>query len=102
MVIGRKAERARIDALLEAGRRGRTGTLVVAGEPGIGKTALLESAVAAAAGMRVLRVTAVEAEAALPFAGLHALLRPLVDLLPRLEPPQEHALRVALALATGD
>src|SRR5579859_923600 len=102
MVIGRKAERARIEALLEAGRRGRTGTLVVAGEPGIGKTALLEDAVALAAGMRVLRLTAVEAESALPFGGLHAVLRPLVDRLPGLDEPQERALRVALALAAGD
>jgi DNA-binding CsgD family transcriptional regulator len=102
VVIGREAERARIDALLEAGRRGRTGGLVVSGEPGIGKTALLEDAVARAAGMRVLRLTAVESESTLPFAGLHALLRPLVELLPRLEEPQEQALRIALALTTGD
>jgi DNA-binding CsgD family transcriptional regulator len=102
MVIGREVERARIDALLEAGRRGRTGVLVVVGEPGIGKTALLEDTVERAAGMRVLRLTAVEAESALPFAGLHALLHPLVALLPRLEQPQEQALRVALALTTGD
>jgi DNA-binding CsgD family transcriptional regulator len=52
--------------------------------------------------MHVLRFTAVEAEASLPFAGLHALLRPLLELLPRLEGPQEQALRVALALAAGD
>ncbi len=102
MVVGRDAERARIDDLLEAGRRGRTRALVVAGDPGIGKTALLEDAVGRAAGMRVLQLTAVEAESALPYAGLHALLRPLVNLLPRLEEPQERALRVALALATGD
>ncbi len=75
---------------------------MVVGEPGIGKTALLEDAVERASGMRVLSFTAVEAEAALPFAGLHALLRPLLELMPRLEEPQERALRVALALAAGD
>jgi DNA-binding CsgD family transcriptional regulator len=101
VVIGREHERARIDALLEAGRRGRTGTLVVAGEPGIGKTALLEDACERAAGLRVLKVTAAEAESSLPFAGLHALLQPLSDLFSRLEEPQERSLRIALALAEG-
>ncbi|HZQ82647.1 MAG TPA: AAA family ATPase [Gaiellaceae bacterium] len=102
MLVGRDAERARIDALLEAGRRGRTGTLVLVGEPGIGKTALLDDAVAAATGMRTLRVTAVEAESTLPFAGLHALLLPLADSFAQLDPPQERALRLALALDDGD
>ncbi len=100
-LLGRESERARIDALLEAAKRGRTGVLVVSGEPGIGKTALLDDACADAAGMRVMRVTGVEAEATLPFAGLDALLRPLVGLLSRLEDPQERALRVALALSEG-
>src|SRR5690242_18713310 len=52
--------------------------------------------------MRVLAVAAVEAESRLPYAGLDALLRPLRNLLPRLDAPQEQALRVALALAEGD
>src|SRR5438067_216673 len=95
-------ERARIDALLEAARRGRTGSLVVSGEPGIGKTALLEHACARAAGMRVFALTAAEGESALAFAGLHALLRPLAHLFGRLEAPQGRSLRVALALADGD
>jgi DNA-binding CsgD family transcriptional regulator len=101
VLVGREQERARIDELLEAGRRGRTRTLVVSGEPGIGKTALLEDACARAGGARVLRVTGVEAESAIPFAGLDALLRPLTGLLPKLDPPQERAVRVALALAEG-
>jgi len=102
VLVGREVERARIDALLEAGRRGRTGTLVLVGQPGIGKTALLDDAHARAAGMRTLRVTAVEAESALPFAGLHALLLPLIESLGRLESPQARALRIALALDEGD
>ena len=100
-LLGRERERARVDALLEAAKRGRTGVLVLAGEPGIGKTALLDDACAGAAGMRVLRVTGVEAEATLSFAGLDALLRPLAGLLSRLDDPQERALRVALALLEG-
>ena len=91
MLVGRDSERARIEALLEAARRGRTGTLVIAGEPGIGKTALLDDAGELAAGMRVLAVAAVEAESRLPYAGLDALLRPLRNLLPRLDAPQEQA-----------
>jgi DNA-binding CsgD family transcriptional regulator len=102
VLVGREAERAHIDALFEAGRRGRTGTLVLVGEAGIGKTALLDDAAARATGMRTLRITAVEAESTLPFAGLHALLLPLVELFRGLEPPQERALRVALALDEGD
>src|SRR5438445_10907794 len=102
MVVGRQAERARIRALLEAARRGRTGVLVLVGEPGIGKTALVDDACANTGGMRVLRATAVESESTLPFAGLSALLRPLLDLLPRLEDPQARSLRVALALSEGD
>jgi DNA-binding CsgD family transcriptional regulator len=102
VLVGREAERARVEALLEAGRRGRTGTLVVVGEPGIGKTALLSDARERAVGMRVLGLTGVEAESTLPYAGLDALLRPLRELFSRLEEPQARELRVALALAEGD
>jgi DNA-binding CsgD family transcriptional regulator len=102
VVVGRELERARIRALLEAARRGRTAVLVLVGEPGIGKTALLDDACSSTSGMRVLRATAAESESTLSFAGLHALLRPLLDLLPRLGEPQARALRVALSLNDGD
>jgi DNA-binding CsgD family transcriptional regulator len=102
VLIGRRPECARIDALLEAARRGRAGVLALAGEPGIGKTALLDEACARADGMLVLRVTGVESESTLPFAALHSLLRPLLQLLPRLDSPQERSLRLALALDDGD
>jgi DNA-binding CsgD family transcriptional regulator len=101
-VIGREGERVRVEALLEAARRGRTGVLVVAGEPGIGKTTLLDDACARVVGMRVLKATGVESESTLPFAGLHALLRPLLPLLERLDEPQQRALAIALALRDGE
>ena len=96
-MVGRDRERVRIGALLEAARRGRAGTLVVVGEPGIGKTALLDDACTGAAGMRVLQLVAVEAESTLPFAGLHSLLRPLADLMARLDRSYARALRAAVA-----
>jgi DNA-binding CsgD family transcriptional regulator len=99
MLHGRSAEIARIDELLAAARAGRSGALVVRGEPGVGKTALLDYAAAAAAGMRVLRGTGIESEAELPFAALQLLLRAGLDQLDVLPPPQAGALRGAFGLA---
>ncbi|MGP3921151.1 LuxR C-terminal-related transcriptional regulator [Nonomuraea sp. 10N515B] len=93
MLHGRQAEQAVIGKLLE----GRSGALVVRGEAGIGKSALLESCVASAR-VRELRVTGVESEADLPFAALHLLLRPVVDHIEALPPQQAEALRGALGL----
>ncbi|GAA2416186.1 LuxR family transcriptional regulator [Nonomuraea africana] len=93
MLYGRQAEQSVIGGLLE----GRSGALVVRGEAGIGKSALLESS-AAKARARVLRVTGVESEADLPFAALHLLLRPVVDHIEALPPQQAEALRGALGL----
>src|SRR4051794_8782558 len=90
MLLGRDAELAQAVASTR-----RTGVLVVAGEPGIGKTALLRAAAAAASG-RVLRATGIEAESELPFAGLHELLRPVLALTEALVPRQAQALRSAL------
>src|SRR5690242_6749266 len=98
MLHGRSAETARIDELLAAARDGRSGTLVIRGEAGVGKTALLDYA-AAAAGMRVLRGTGIESEAELPFAALQLLLRPGLGRLDLLPPPQAQALRGAFGLA---
>jgi AAA ATPase domain len=98
MLHGRSAETARIDELLAAARDGRSGVLVIRGEAGVGKTALLDYA-AAAAGMRVLRGTGIESEAELPFAALQLLLRPGLGLLDLLPPPQARALRGAFGLA---
>ena len=98
MLHGRSAETARIDELLAAARDGRSGALVIRGEAGVGKTALLDYA-AAAAGMRVLRGTGIESETELPFAALQLLLRPGLGRLDVLPPPQAQALRGAFGLA---
>jgi AAA ATPase domain len=99
MLYGRDEQLAAIDRLLEGMRSGRAGSLVLRGEAGIGKTALLDAAVENATGARVLRVTGVESEAELPFAGLHALLRPVLDEVGALPERQAVALRGALGMA---
>ncbi|MDP9863970.1 MULTISPECIES: helix-turn-helix transcriptional regulator [Streptosporangium] len=99
MLYGRAAEQAAIDRLLADSRAGRSGALLVRGEPGIGKTALLDYAATAAGDLRVIRGTGVESEAELPFAGLHLLLRPVSDRIGTLPEQQERALRAAFGLA---
>ncbi|MFE2726985.1 AAA family ATPase [Kitasatospora sp. NPDC059327] len=99
-LYGREQEQAVIDALLDGAKGGRSGVLVLRGEPGIGKTALLEYAVAAAGGaFRVIRATGVEYEAELPFAGLSLLLAPGLDRLAALPGPQRRSLEGAFGLA---
>src|SRR3989442_11530735 len=95
-----------IDELLAGACAGRRGVLVLRGDPGIGKTALLDYAAQSAGaaegpggvGMRVIRGGGVESEAELPFAGLHLLLGPALDRLPALPQPQQDALGAALGL----
>lgn len=99
---GRDQERAVLDQLLDECRTGRSGSLLVTGEPGIGKTALLEYAVSAAGGARVLHGTGIESEAHLPFAGLHLLLRPAIEHTDALPDPQARALRGAFGLARAE
>ena len=79
MLLGREAERAAIERLLADARVGTSGVLVVSGEPGIGKSALLGHAAASAADMRVLAARGVERESSIPFAGLLELLRPVLE-----------------------
>ena len=76
MLVGRLAEQRELDRLLESAREERSAVLVLRGEPGIGKTALLEYAEAQAGDMKVLRCVGIEAEHELPFAGMHQLVRP--------------------------
>ena len=99
MLLGRDAERARIDALLERAREGTSGVLVIRGEAGIGKSALLEYAAGRAGAATVLRARGIESEVELAFAGLHELLRPVLGELDRLPAPQADALRGALGLS---
>jgi DNA-binding CsgD family transcriptional regulator len=98
MLLGRDAEDARISGLLAAARTGQSGALVLRGEPGIGKSALLDRAVEHASDMTVLRARGVESESELPFAGLAELLAPCVVGLDALPAPQAAALAGALAL----
>ena len=87
-----------IDGLLEAATRGDSGSVVLRGEAGIGKSALLDYAAERATGMQVLRVTGMEDESDLAFSGLHALLWPILGRLDELPVPQREALAAALGL----
>jgi hypothetical protein len=98
---GRRDECTVLDRLLEDARAGQSAVLVVRGDAGIGKTALLEYAIAAASGMRVLRAVGVEAEMELPFAALHQACAPLVDRLDGLPGPQRDALATTFGLSAG-
>ncbi|MGW3649265.1 AAA family ATPase [Streptomyces sp. NPDC000878] len=102
-LLSRGEEKDRLLLLLSDARQGRSGLLVLRGEPGIGKTALLEEAVteAVTVGMRVLRATGIEMEAELAFAGLSELIRPVQGLVGGLPEVQARALRVALSLEDG-
>jgi len=90
-----------VGALLDDARASRSGVLVLRGEPGIGKTALLDDARERAQDMHVLAARGVEAEAELPFAALHQLIRPALGKLDELPAPQANGLRAALGLAEG-
>ena len=98
---GRRRECDLLDQLLDAVRTGEGRALAVRGEPGVGKTALLEYLVEHASGCRVARVAGVEAEMELAFAGVHQLLTPMLDRLQRLPAPQRAALRTAFGLGAG-
>ena len=98
-LYGRDTELAVLGDLLDQARNGASGTLVLRGDPGIGKTALVTQATAAANGFRVVRVAGIEEESELPFAGLHLLLRPVLDRIGALPDLQAEALRGALGLA---
>jgi DNA-binding CsgD family transcriptional regulator len=105
LLHGRSTEQAVIGRLIAAARAGRSGALVIRGEPGIGKTALLEYAAAVAAGMgpelpaiRLIRGAGAEAEAELPYSGLHMLLGTALNRLPALPRRQQDALRGGFGL----
>src|SRR6187200_1483543 len=93
--LGRTRERERLDGMLAEARAGRSAVLVLRGEPGIGKTALLRYAARQASGLRTSEVEGVQAEMELPFAAIHRLCTPLLEGLEGLAEPQQEALRVA-------
>src|SRR3954471_23378803 len=95
-LLGRRREREALDRVLEAARGAHGGVLAVYGEPGVGKTALLEYAVETASDFRIARTAGVEGEMELAFAALQQLCSPSLDLLDRLPDPQRDAMQVAL------
>ena len=99
--LGRTSERERLDRLLATAGGGQSAVLVVRGEAGIGKSALVQYATRQISGFRLAQVTGVEAEMELPFAGVHQLCAPMLDRIGALPVPQAEALRVALGVATG-
>jgi hypothetical protein len=101
-LLGRRRECAMLDGLLDRVRGGRSGVVVLRGEPGVGKTALLSYLTGRAAGFTVARCAGIESEMELAFAGLHDLCAPMLDGLDSLVEPQQRALSVALGLASGD
>jgi DNA-binding CsgD family transcriptional regulator len=98
---GRRRECDELDRLIEAVRAGESRAVVVRGEPGVGKTALLEYLVEQASGCRVVRAVGVQSEMELAFAGLHQLLAPILDHVERLPVPQRDALRTAFGVSHG-
>src|SRR6201987_5567778 len=98
MLLGRKDECAVLDRLLDGTRSGRSGALVLEGEPGVGKTALLDYAIGSASDLTVLRAVGAELEMELAFAALHQLCAPVLDRLERLPVPQSEALLTTFGL----
>jgi DNA-binding CsgD family transcriptional regulator len=101
VLLGRRSEIEVLDRLLDAARGGRSGVLVLRGDPGVGKTALLEHTIESTSGFRIARATGAESEMELPFAGLHQLCAPMLDRLEGLPDPQREALAVAFGLSGG-
>ncbi|WP_262401711.1 AAA family ATPase [Actinomadura sp. CNU-125] len=101
MLYGRSAEISALDEAISRARDGSGGAVVLRGEAGAGKTALLDAAVARGGAMRVLRATGVESESDLAFAALHQVLRPVAGSLEALPEPLRAAVGAALGLAAG-
>src|SRR5262245_22804168 len=99
MLVGRVVETAAIEGVLAAGREGRSGVLVVRGEAGVGKSALLQHAIDGAEEFTVLRGLGVEVEVERGYEALHQLLRPVLGGIDELPEPQAAALRAAFALS---
>jgi len=101
VLVGREEALERIAWVVSSARAGRGSALILRGDPGSGKTALLGAAADRAEGMTILRCAGAQSEWELPFAALHALVRPLRSLVPELVPAQRDALDLALGVTTG-
>jgi predicted ATPase len=101
VLLGRGSECDVLDRLLEAVRAGESRALVVRGDPGVGKTALLDYLIEQASGCRVARATAVQSEMELAFAGVQQLCAPMLDRLEGLPGPQRATLATAFGLSPG-
>src|SRR4051812_2960474 len=101
VLLGRASERQALDRLLENVRGGQSAVLVIRGEAGVGKTALMHYCARQASGFRLAQIAGVEAEMELPFAGLHQLCAPMLARLDALPEPQREALSVALGQSSG-
>src|SRR5262249_51568051 len=98
---GREAECASLDRLLDSVRAGESRTLVVRGEPGVGKSALLDYVASRASGCRLVRAAGVGHETDFAYAGIHQLCSPVLDLRERLPTPQRDALATAFGISAG-
>jgi hypothetical protein len=101
LLRGGRDELAALDGLLDDARGGRSGVLVLRGEAGIGKTALLEHAIGSASDVTLLRAVGVESEMELAFAALHQLCAPLAGFVDRLPGPQRNALEITFGVSAG-
>jgi DNA-binding CsgD family transcriptional regulator len=100
--LGRDAEVERLEGILATVRAGGSAALVLRGEPGVGKSALLERLVASASEFQIVRALGVEGEIDLPYGGLQQLCRSMADAISALPQPQADALRVAFGLSSGE
>jgi DNA-binding CsgD family transcriptional regulator len=100
-IVGRSGDRAALDDLVQVVRQGLSESMVIVGEPGVGKTRLLQYAADAAEGLRLVRIAGVESEVQLGFAAVHRLLLPFLDRVDRLPAPQRDALRLTFGLLDG-
>src|SRR6202045_4369103 len=100
-LIGRDAERDTLDKFVAAVRAGDSQAVVVSGEAGVGKSALLDYLAGNGSGCRISRAGGVQSEMELPFAGLHQLCAPMLDSLQRLPAPQRDAVRTAFGMSSG-
>src|SRR3954447_5679616 len=101
-LLGRRRECEALDRLVATVRGGQSAVLVIRGEAGVGKSALLTYLIERASGCRIARAAGVESEMELPFAGLHQLCAPMLDRVDRLPAPQRDALATAFGLSAGD